>query len=189
MKVATVAQVRVAVETVPDPELPAVTLGMLGMVHDLTVDGQGRVAVDLLPTFAGCPAIDMIRRDVVTAVGEVSGVTDVEVVFRYSPVWTPARINDQGRARLAEFGIAPPLPADATAWDAPPAAGRAGSSAVVLPIVSVTESSGAPATGRACPWCSSTDTERDSAFGPTPCRDLWMCNGCRQPFEGFKSVS
>ncbi len=107
------ARVRMAVEAVPDPELPPVTIGMLGMVHDLEVDDAGRVLVALLPTFAGCPATDMIREDVVAAVAPLPGVTDVEVVFHFTPVWTPDRIDEEGRRRLAEFGIAPPLGASA----------------------------------------------------------------------------
>ena len=172
-------EVRRAVESVPDPEMPSVTIGMLGMVHALHED-HGSVRVELLPTFAGCPATEMIRRDVEAALHAVDEVTGVEVVFRFSPVWTPERITSEGRERLVEFGIAPPV--------APPGsqAGAVGTDAAVtvLPIVSVTEAT----RGRPCPWCGSTATERDSAFGPTPCRDLWMCTACRQPFEGFKSA-
>ena len=179
-----VDRVRTAVEAVPDPELPPVTIGMLGMLHDLVVEDDGQVRVTLLPTFAGCPAIEMIRDDVVSALGEVAGVTDVQVEFRYTPVWTPARIDDEGRRRLAEFGIAPPLGASDGADGAMAGGVEPPDSVVALPIVAVVEAT----SGRACPWCGSTDTERDSAFGPTPCRDLWMCADCRQPFEGFKSA-
>lgn len=181
---AVTARVRAAVEAVPDPELPPVTIGMLGMVHDLEVDDDGRVSVTLLPTFAGCPATDMIREDVVAAVGHLPGVTDVEVVFRFTPVWTPDRIDDEGRRRLAEFGIAPPLGTSEGAEGSTAAEVQPPTGAVVLPIVSVSEATA----GRPCPWCGSTATTRDSAFGPTPCRDLWMCADCRQPFEGFKSA-
>lgn len=171
-------EVRATVESVADPEMPAVTIGMLGMVHDLH-ESDGTVVVELLPTFAGCPATDMIREDVETALAEVDGVDRVEVVFRYSPVWTPQRISAEGRARLVDFGIAPPLPPASGDAD-----GSGGATVTALPIVSVTEAT----SGRTCPWCGSTATERDSAFGPTPCRDLWMCTACRQPFEGFKSA-
>lgn len=175
---ALVDRVRTAIEAVPDPELPPVTIGMLGMVHDLQVDDDGRVRVGLLPTFAGCPATDMIRIDVEAAVADMPEVSDVQVQFHYTPVWTPARINEEGHRRLAEFGIAPPLDPGGEDDAGPPAG------ALSLPIVSVVEAT----SGRTCPWCASTATTRDSAFGPTPCRDLWMCTDCRQPFEGFKSA-
>lgn len=185
-------EVRRAVASVPDPEMPSVTIGMLGMVHALAED-EGSIRVELLPTFAGCPATEMIRRDVEAALRALDDVGRVEVVFRFSPVWTPARITPEGRERLVEFGIAPPVvPPDVPAGmpsgagdGVPSGADAPGDGGVtVLPIVSVTEAT----RGRECPWCGSTATERDSAFGPTPCRDLWMCRACRQPFEGFKSA-
>lgn len=169
------ATVRATVEAVQDPELPAVTIGMLGMLHDLRVDAHGNVEVELLPTFAGCPATDMIRADVLQALAGLDGVDAITVLFRYDPVWTPERISDEGRERLVGFGIAPPrTPAGDEVLPA---------NVVRLPVASVAE----PATERECPYCQSTETTRDSAFGPTPCRDLWMCHNCQQPFEGFKA--
>jgi ring-1,2-phenylacetyl-CoA epoxidase subunit PaaD len=167
------AAVRRAVEDVPDPELPPVTLGMLGMLHDLRVEGD-RVEVELLPTFTGCPATEMMERDVVEAVEALAGVAEVRVRFRYAPAWTAERITEEGRAALKEFGIAPPggdLPG------VPSAEGR-----MALPLAL-----GKPSV-RPCPYCGSGDTTQDSAFGPTPCRDLRWCNGCSQPFEAFKDL-
>lgn len=166
--------VRDAVTAVPDPELPVVTIGMLGMVHHLVVDA-GHVQVELLPTFAGCPAIELIERDVVAAVTAVPGVEDVTVRFRFDPPWTPDRIDQLGRERLRQFGIAPP--------------GRPGGSAVpdgrpTLPLLVGQAPDPRPCP---CPYCGSSDTVRDSSFGPTPCRDVRYCEGCRQPFEAFKS--
>ena len=155
---------------VPDPELPPVTLAMLGMVHDVRVDG-GDVTVELLPTWTGCPAVDMIAEDVRSAVGAVDGVGTVTVRFRHDPVWTPERITAEGHAALRSFGIAPP-------------AGRA-----ALPVLPTAGGFSAPPSTapRPCPYCGSTDTERDGLFGPTPCRDSRFCNACQQPFEAFKS--
>jgi ring-1,2-phenylacetyl-CoA epoxidase subunit PaaD len=164
-------RVRAAVADVPDPELPPVTLGMLGMVHDVTFTG-GEVRVELLPTFAGCPATEVMERDVVAAAGALEGVDRVTVRFRYDPPWTPDRIDEVGRERLREFGIAPP----GAVTGAPVPDGR-----VALPLL-VT-----PAPDpRPCPYCGSDDTERESSFGPTPCRDVRFCRGCQQPFEAFK---
>lgn len=162
--------VRDAVGGVPDPELPPVTLAMLGMVHDVRVDGHD-VVVELLPTWSGCPATDVIAEEVRAAVTAVAGVDGVTVRFRHDPVWTPDRITEAGHDALRSFGIAPP-------------AGRA-----TLPVLPTAGGLG-PATvdpPRPCPYCGSTDTERDGLFGPTPCRDVRFCNACTQPFEAFKS--
>ncbi|MEX0834517.1 MAG: 1,2-phenylacetyl-CoA epoxidase subunit PaaD, partial [Nitriliruptor sp.] len=165
-------EVRRAVADVPDPELPPVTLGMLGMVHAVDVE-DGHVRVELLPTFAGCPATEIMERDVVEAVGRVPGVDQVSVRFRFDPPWTPDRIDAIGRERLREFGIAPP----GGATGAPTADGR-----VTLPLML-----GPASDPRPCPYCGSSDTVRESNFGPTPCRDVRFCEGCQQPFEAFKA--
>ncbi|MEX1178582.1 MAG: 1,2-phenylacetyl-CoA epoxidase subunit PaaD [Nitriliruptor sp.] len=165
--------VRDAVAGVPDPELPPVTLGMLGMIHDVTVGDGGDVRIELLPTFAGCPATEIMERDVVEAVGAVPGAGRVEVRFRFDPPWTPDRIDATGRERLREFGIAPP----GGATGAPTADGR-----VTLPLML-----GPASDPRPCPYCGSSDTVRESNFGPTPCRDVRFCEGCQQPFEAFKA--
>jgi ring-1,2-phenylacetyl-CoA epoxidase subunit PaaD len=168
-----VTAVRRAVEDVPDPELPVLTLGMLGMVHDVHVQ-DGEVLVELLPTFSGCPATDMMERDVADAVGATPGVEHVRVRFRYDPPWTASRISEDGREALREFGIAPPggdLP------DTPRPEGR-----MALPLAMT------PPSVRPCPYCGSEDTAQDAAFGPTPCRDLRWCHACSQPFEGFKDL-
>lgn len=159
--------VRTAAGEVPDPEMPAVTLAMLGVVHDVVIDGRS-VTVELLPTFAGCPATDLMAEDVEAAVGALDGVDQVTVRFRYDPPWTPDRITAEGREALGSFGIAPPV-------------GR--SELPVLP----TAGTPAHAAPRPCPYCRSTNTERDGLFGPTPCRDVRYCRDCRQPFEAFKS--
>ncbi len=169
-----VEALRRAVESVPDPELPPVDVGDLGMLHDLAVAEDGAVRIELLPTFSGCPATDMIARDVEAAVRKVPGVTAVEVRFRFSPPWTPERISPAGRERLREFGITPP-------------------GAVVAPgeVLDRLERRGALPTmtpRRPCPYCGSEDTVTDSAFGPTPCRSLHFCHSCQQPFEAFKSL-
>jgi len=163
-----VEAVHAAVRSVPDPELPPVTIGMLGMIHDVSIDGHD-VVVTLLPTFAGCPATEMIERDVRGAVGAVPGVEHIRVRFVYDPPWSSDRISAEGHDRLREFGIAPPV---GTIHDVPDAVRR-------LPIA-------APPTP--CPYCGSTDTAKESGFGPTPCRAIHYCDACRQPFEAFKQL-
>lgn len=160
------AAVRRAAGSVPDPEMPSITLAMLGVLHSVEVTGAD-VVVELLPTFVGCPATDVMVEDVEDAVAALPGVASVTVRLRHDPAWSSERISAEGRAALAAFGIAPP-------------AGRA-----TLPVLGAPP---APDVPRPCPWCGSTETERDGLFGPTPCRDVRFCRSCQQPFEAFKNL-
>lgn len=157
MTTLTVEDVRAAVASVPDPEMPPVTLGDLGMIVDVRLR-DGGVDVDLVPTYSGCPATYVIREEVVKAVGAVTGVGDVAVSFVNTVTWVPERISEDGRRKLREFGIAPP-----------------GSGQTLLQIGGVT-----------CPLCGSRSTVADSPFGPTPCRASHYCKACRNPFEVIK---
>jgi ring-1,2-phenylacetyl-CoA epoxidase subunit PaaD len=164
----TVEQVRAALDTVPDPEMPQVSVGDLGMVHAVRVrpaDAGARVEVELLPTFSGCPATRVIGEDVARAVGALAGVAAVDVRFTFDEPWTPERITERGRERLRAGTIAPPPPPGA------PALGRRGLAPLPTPP---------------CPICGSADTVSDSPFGPTPCRSMHYCATCRNPFEAIK---
>jgi ring-1,2-phenylacetyl-CoA epoxidase subunit PaaD len=147
-----------------DPEIPVVSIVDMGMVEQVDVqDGWARVVI--LPTFSGCPAISMIKRDVADATARVEGVETVVVDTTYSPPWTTDRITEQGRTKLREFGLAPPT----------------GTAPVLITEI------GLPAVAE-CPFCGSTNTRNDSPFGPTPCRALYYCEDCRNPFEQFKPI-
>ncbi len=161
---ATVADVVDALAGVKDPEIPVVSVLDMGMIGDVAVEGE-HARVVVLPTFTGCPAIDVIRSDVAEAVARVDGIASVSVELSYEPPWTPDRISPEGRAKLRDFGLAPP------------------SSARPVMIADI----GLPSEAT-CPFCGSTDTRPDSMFGPTPCRALYYCNSCRNPFEQFKPV-
>jgi ring-1,2-phenylacetyl-CoA epoxidase subunit PaaD len=156
-------RVREALDSVADPEIPACSITDLGMVERLAVSDDS-VEVDLLPTFVGCPAKDLIGQDVARAVGGVAGDREVRVRFVHDPAWTTDRITERGRARLRGFGIAPH-------WER-----RSGM--VAVPLMS--------RSGVACPYCGSTETVMESPWGPTPCRAQHWCRSCRNPFEGFK---
>jgi ring-1,2-phenylacetyl-CoA epoxidase subunit PaaD len=173
-----VDEVRRAVEAVPDPELPPVTIGMLGMVHDPAVGLDGEVEVLLLPTYTGCPATEMIARDVVAALDGVAGVRDVRVRFTFDPPWSADRIDEAGRRALRGFGITPP--------GGPVTGAARPDGRPTLPLAELPGDASARA-ARPCPYCGSTDTVLDSPFGPTPCRDVRTCRSCRQPFEAFKA--
>lgn len=153
-----------ALSSVPDPEIPAVSIVEMGMIKQVDVDGE-RVAVTVLPTFTGCPAIPVIKDDVAAAVAAVEGVGDVLVDFSFDPPWTTDRISAEGRRKLKEFGLAPPT----------------GEGPVLITSI------GLP-THAECPFCGSTNTHNENPFGPTPCRALYYCDDCSNPFEQFKPV-
>lgn len=157
--VATRSALRTAVEGVLDPEMPPITIGELGMVLDVSLDGDV-ARVEVMPTFSGCPAIDYIGRDIVTAAAAVGGVADVEVVWRRDVEWGPERITESGREKLTEAGIAPP-----------------GSGQTLLSIGGVR-----------CPYCGSRNTRADSPFGSAPCRSTHSCRDCKTPFDAIKPI-
>jgi ring-1,2-phenylacetyl-CoA epoxidase subunit PaaD len=157
-------QVWEALASVPDPEIPTCSIVDLGMVERVELNGEG-MEVDLLPTFVGCPAKDVIGEDVEAALRRVSDGRSVRVRFVYDPPWTTDRITEAGKEALRALGISPH-------WDRP-AGGPV--------TVSLMREAGTP-----CPYCGSVNTVMEAAFGPTPCRTTHFCRSCRNPFEGFK---
>lgn len=153
-----------ALAHVMDPEIPVVSVVDMGMIHDVSLEGPS-ARVTVLPTFTGCPAIDVIKQDVAAAVAAVEGIEEVAVETTFDPPWTSDRITPEGRAALKTHGLAPP----------------SGTGPVMLTQI------GLP-TFAVCPFCGSKDTTMDNAFGPTPCRAVYYCRACRNPFEQFKTV-
>ncbi len=153
-----------ALHSVPDPEIPVLSVTELGIVRDLALEG-GRAVVTVTPTYAGCPATEVIARTIEEAL-RGAGAAAVEVRTQLSPAWTTDWIAPGARERLRDYGIVPP---------GPRAAGE-------QPIRFV----GRDAAALACPRCGSTETERLSQFGATPCKALYRCRSCREPFEYFK---
>ena len=156
------AAVRAALAEVPDPEIPVVSIIDLGMVEDVEVGPDG-IRVALLPTFVGCPALDLIRANVERRLRAFDRPVDVRFDFRVP--WTSDRITSQGRDKLRASGFAPPMPAE-------PGAPVLVQLAVPVP----------------CPNCGSRRTVLENAFGPTQCRAIYHCGACRQPFETFKTI-
>ena len=154
--------IRAALSEVADPEIPIVSIVDLGMVETVDV-GPDEICVVLLPTFVGCPALDVIRAAVVARLG-VFG-RPLEVQFSYRVPWTSDRITVDGQRKLRASGFAPPAPVQ----DASP---------VLVQLMSPVP----------CPHCGSGRTVLESAFGPTQCRAIYHCTACRQPFEAFKPV-
>ena len=130
---------------VPDPEIPVVSVVDLGIVRAVEAD-----RVVITPTYTGCPATQVIERDIRDAL-DAAGYRDVAIETALSPPWTTEWISEEGRRKLRAYGIAPPT-----------------RSAVE------------------CPQCDSADTEEISRFGSTPCKALWRCRTCAEPFDLFK---
>ena len=95
------AAIRAAVARVEDPELSGVSIGDLGLVHDVVVDDAGGVRVELVPTHAGCPALELIAADVRRAAAHAAGGTPVEVAWRRDLAWSPAAVSATAITRLA----------------------------------------------------------------------------------------
>jgi ring-1,2-phenylacetyl-CoA epoxidase subunit PaaD len=155
-----------ALAEVKDPEIPTVSVVELGMVHRVEVS-EDRVRVALLPTFVGCPAVDLIRRAVAERLAPLAAVVEVETTF--AEPWTSDRITPEGRRKLRESGFAPPVPS------------AGGPDRPLLLNIGMRPSA-------TCPYCGSADTSLENLFGPTLCRAIFWCNACRQPFEQFKAV-
>jgi ring-1,2-phenylacetyl-CoA epoxidase subunit PaaD len=160
-----------ALAEVPDPEIPVVSVVDLGIVGSVELDGE-RLRVELLPTFVGCPALDVIRDSVAARLAGMAAEVQVEMTF--AEPWTSERITADGRRKLRESGFAPPPTGDF--------AGRS------LPIVGQRPTPSLLRPQATCPWCGSRDTALENPFGPTLCRAIFWCNRCRQPFEQFKAI-
>ena len=152
-----------ALEEIPDPEIPVISIVDLGVVKDVRVDGE-RVHVDFTPTFMGCPALEAMRTQMEDALRRLGAEPEVNVVLDDS--WSTDRISAEGREKLRAAGFAPPAPR----------------SAGTPTLVQLERGP------FRCPWCGSTETRLDNVFGPTPCRSLRYCKTCRQPFEQFKTI-
>jgi ring-1,2-phenylacetyl-CoA epoxidase subunit PaaD len=160
------AAVRAALAEVTDPELPMLSVVDLGIVHqvDVAADG-GPIRVQILPTFVGCPALELIKRSIADRLAAFGRPVEVEATFEIP--WTSERISPAGRTALLAPGIAPP---------GPDSAGLAFGGLIDLePRVP-------------CPHCGSRRTSLENVFGPTQCRTIRYCADCRQPFEAIKPV-
>jgi ring-1,2-phenylacetyl-CoA epoxidase subunit PaaD len=156
------AAVRSALAEVPDPELPMLSVVDLGIVHRVEiVPADGSIRVEILPTFIGCPALELIKSSIAARLSAFG--RPVTVTATFAVPWTSERISDAGRAALLAAGIAPPGPADASTLIA------------LEPRVP-------------CPHCGSRRTVLENVFGPTQCRTIRYCADCRQPFEAIKPV-
>ncbi|AOB27703.1 MULTISPECIES: 1,2-phenylacetyl-CoA epoxidase subunit PaaD [Bordetella] len=156
-------QVLAWLESVPDPEIPVLSVVDLGVVRDIGWDGDTCV-VTITPTYSGCPAMREITHDIETTLAS-HGLASVRVETRLAPAWTTDWMSARGRAALRQYGIAAPVE-------------RA------VDISGISRRRAAPAIE--CPHCGSLDTRLISHFGSTSCKALYRCVACREPFDYFK---
>jgi ring-1,2-phenylacetyl-CoA epoxidase subunit PaaD len=161
--VVTAEAVWAALDEIPDPEIPVISLVDLGVVRDVQVEGE-HVRIEFTPTFLGCPALEVMRNAIEEKVASLGGEPDVAVIQDDS--WSTDRISPAGREKLREAGFAPPTP-------------RAAGTTTLVQLQSK---------AFRCPYCGSTETRLENIFGPTPCRSIRWCESCRQPFEQFKTI-
>ena len=152
-----------ALHDVHDPEIPTISVVDLGVVRTVRSE-EGSVRVELLPTFVGCPAIEVMRSAIEERLRPFANQVSVEISF--AEPWTSERITPEGRRVLRESGFGPPSRAPL------------GRGLSILPVMPLAE----------CPYCGSRNTTLENAFGPTQCRAIYHCTDCRQPFEQFKEV-
>jgi ring-1,2-phenylacetyl-CoA epoxidase subunit PaaD len=148
---------------VTDPEIPVLTIADLGILRDVTAGPEGAVVVTITPTYSGCPAMDVIEQDL-KAVFAAEGYGKVLVDRVLSPAWSTDWITDEGKAKLQEYGIAPPT-------------GKGHRGTVTLGMAVK------------CPRCHSLNTREISRFGSTACKALYSCKDCLEPFDYFKVLS
>jgi ring-1,2-phenylacetyl-CoA epoxidase subunit PaaD len=151
-----------AAASVVDPEVPVLTIEDLGVLREVRVGEDGTVEAIITPTYSGCPAMDLVALEIGLAL-EKAGFPGAKVTRVLSPAWTTDFMSEAGKAKLEEFGIAPPL-------------ARPGEGALFC------------AGEVCCPRCKSADTERISEFGSTACKALWRCRACKEPFDYFKCI-
>jgi ring-1,2-phenylacetyl-CoA epoxidase subunit PaaD len=185
-KLPTLDQIWNWLEEVADPEIPVVSVVDLGIVRGLSWcedRDESKLVVTITPTYSGCPATAVIKKDIVTALGE-HGIANVQIETRLAPAWTTDWLSEKGRRSLREYGIAPPQPVGtrfrvSAVRDGPPYHGlRTG--------CGVDHAEAESTAGIECPRCGSRNTRLVSQFGSTPCKALYVCSACREPFDYFK---
>ncbi|WP_421751293.1 1,2-phenylacetyl-CoA epoxidase subunit PaaD [Croceimicrobium sp.] len=150
-------------KNVADPEIPVLTVVDMGVVREVEIQDQ-KIVVSITPTYSGCPAMNEIESNIRWALEE-AGYNEVEIKTLLSPPWTTDWMTDEGKAKLQEYGIAPPE-------------GSSADKSVLF----------GEAKKVMCPRCKSRNTTMVSQFGSTACKALYKCEDCKEPFDYFKCL-
>lgn len=157
-------------ESVPDPEVPVLTVIDLGVVRNIEINptpasgNRGvEVTISVTPTYTGCPAMDVMKMTIRMVLMQ-HGFSDIKIIQVLSPAWTTDWMSEQGKQKLKAYGIAPPHYKQA----------------VCTPDAFQEEEA------IQCPLCNTYNTRLISQFGSTACKALYQCNDCKEPFDYFK---
>jgi len=145
-----------------DPEVPALSVIDLGIIRDILIH-ENEIEISITPTYSGCPAMDVISMNIKMEL-LANGFNNVKITTALSPAWTTDWMTEEGKQKLKEYGIAPPNPKQQVCH-----------TDLFVPDEAVQ-----------CPLCNSYHTHRVSEFGSTPCKSLYQCNDCKEPFDYFK---
>jgi ring-1,2-phenylacetyl-CoA epoxidase subunit PaaD len=169
---ATLERAWAVLESVPDPEIPVVSIRELGILRDVRLTVDDVIEVVITPTYSGCPAMSQIAEDIGAALTQ-AGLGPHRIATVLAPAWTTDWMTAEAREKLRRYGIAPPT-------------GNCGSPSA--PQVKTIRFVPRPAANDkpACPRCGSVHTERLAQFGSTACKALYRCIDCREPFDYFK---
>ena len=161
MKTPTVDTIYEWLEEVKDPEIPVLSLVDLGVITEVIVIGDA-VHIEMTPTFVGCPALDMMKEEIISVL-KSKGIDKVSIEVSFRDAWSSDKISMKGKEALKKFGLAPP-PSNKVFTD--------------LEILEHAQ----------CTRCDGENTEMKTPFGPTLCRSIHYCHDCREAFEQFKPL-
>ncbi|MFM0277782.1 phenylacetate-CoA oxygenase subunit PaaJ [Paraburkholderia sediminicola] len=167
MSDSTLERIWKALEAVPDPEIPVVSIRELGILRDVRRLADSVIEVVITPTYSGCPAMSQIAEDIHVAL-RAAGVESYRLTTILAPAWTTDWMTEEARDKLRRYGIAPPVPGRPPTGEQPVAFVR---NPLEQPV---------------CPRCGSRRTVRVAQFGSTACKALYRCLDCREPFDYFK---
>lgn len=157
-----IQKVKEILAEVTDPEIPVLTITDLGIIRDVKLNAD-EIEVIITPTYSGCPAMDMIAMNIKLALVE-HGYKKIKITSVLSPAWTTDWMTESGKRKLKDYGIAPPNPKQSVC-----------NTKLFADEEAVQ-----------CPRCNSYHTKRISEFGSTPCKSLYQCKDCKEPFDHFK---
>ncbi|UTW61404.1 phenylacetate-CoA oxygenase subunit PaaJ [bacterium SCSIO 12741] len=160
-----IQRVRSILNTIPDPEIPVISIVELGVIRGVSIGDDAQIIIDLTPTYSGCPATEAFMKDIRTTLGK-EGYDSIHINTVYDPAWTTEWMSDEAREKLRKYGIAPP---------------EKGTHDKGVLFASGPKSV-------ACPQCDSRDTQLISQFGSTACKSLYKCNNCLETFDYFKCI-
>lgn len=149
-------------ENVTDPEIPVLTIEDLGILREVKME-DGTWLIQITPTYSGCPAMRTIEEEISNTLHS-NNISNFKIISQLSPAWTTDWISEEGKRKLEEYGIAPPVEeADKNVLFCKP-------------------------TQVPCPKCKSKDTKMISQFGSTACKAHYQCRTCLEPFDYFKCL-